>query len=137
MRILTLILWQRLSGARYSYLTFDDPSHISLNDCEYFVTSQPELKAKLCSKLDVFNTEAHPFIAPTAKSTYGGGQLQPSTTGSFVNQPGPIPQPSARPGVTGIVGALLNNLIKRDNRRDNRRSRMRSKIRAGHIAHNH
>lgn len=137
MRILTLILWQRLSGARYSYLTFDDPSHISLNDCEYFMTSQPELKAELCSIPDVFNTEAHPFMAPAAKSTYGSGQLQPSTTGSFVNQPGPIPQPSTLPSITGIVGDLLNGLIKRDNRRDNRRSRTRSKIRAGHIAHNH
>ena len=101
------------------------------------MTSQPGLKAKLCLIPDVFNTEAHPFIAPEAKSTYGSGQPQPSTTGSFVNQPGPIPQPSARPSITGIVGGLLDSLIKRDDRRDNRRSRTRSKIRAGHIAHNH
>ncbi|KAF8257602.1 glycoside hydrolase family 47 protein [Lactarius quietus] len=46
---------------KYLYLTFDDPSHISLDDY-------------------VFNTEAHPFKAPPAKSTYGSGQLQPSTT---------------------------------------------------------
>lgn len=39
---------------KYLYLTFDDPSHISLDDY-------------------VFNTEAHPFIAPPAKSTYGTG----------------------------------------------------------------
>jgi hypothetical protein len=77
-------------------------------------------------------------MAPTAKSTYGSGQPQPSTTAGFVNQPGPIPLPSPRPsGITGIVGDLLGGLIKRDNRRDNRRSRTLSKIRAGHIAHNH
>ncbi|ETW77967.1 glycoside hydrolase family 47 protein [Heterobasidion irregulare TC 32-1] len=39
---------------KYLYLTFDDPNHISLDDY-------------------VFNTEAHPFIAPPAKSTYGTG----------------------------------------------------------------
>ncbi|KAG2363458.1 glycoside hydrolase family 47 protein [Suillus spraguei] len=37
---------------KYLYLTFDDPSHISLD--EY-----------------VFNTECHPFKAPPAKSNYG------------------------------------------------------------------
>ncbi|KAF9225798.1 glycoside hydrolase family 47 protein [Gyrodon lividus] len=37
---------------KYLYLTFDDPEHISLDDY-------------------VFNTECHPFKAPTAKSTYG------------------------------------------------------------------
>ncbi|KIY45171.1 glycoside hydrolase family 47 protein [Fistulina hepatica ATCC 64428] len=36
----------------YLYLTFDDPTHISLDDY-------------------VFTTECHPFKAPTAKSTYG------------------------------------------------------------------
>ncbi|THH14610.1 hypothetical protein EW146_g5737 [Bondarzewia mesenterica] len=42
---------------KYLYLTFDDPDHISLDDY-------------------VFNTEAHPFIAPPAKSTYGSGFLR-------------------------------------------------------------
>ncbi|KIJ11859.1 glycoside hydrolase family 47 protein [Paxillus involutus ATCC 200175] len=42
---------------KYLYLTFDDPEHISLDNY-------------------VFNTEAHPFEAPTAKSIYG------STSGS-------------------------------------------------------
>ncbi|KAJ7573879.1 glycoside hydrolase family 47 protein [Mycena floridula] len=37
---------------KYLFLTFDDPSHISLDDY-------------------VFNTEAHPFRAPPAKDTYG------------------------------------------------------------------
>ncbi|KAL0570076.1 hypothetical protein V5O48_011883, partial [Marasmius crinis-equi] len=41
---------------KYLYLTFDDPKHISLD--EY-----------------VFNTEAHPFIAPAPKSVYGSGNL--------------------------------------------------------------
>ncbi|KAF8837975.1 glycoside hydrolase family 47 protein [Paxillus ammoniavirescens] len=39
---------------KYLYLTFDDPEHISLDDY-------------------VFNTECHPFKAPTAKSVYGSG----------------------------------------------------------------
>ncbi|KAI0250639.1 glycoside hydrolase family 47 protein [Lactifluus subvellereus] len=39
---------------KYLYLTFDDPNHISLDDF-------------------VFNTEAHPFLAPPAKATYGSG----------------------------------------------------------------
>jgi len=37
---------------KYLYLTFDDPNHISLDEF-------------------VFNTEAHPFKAPPAKSSYG------------------------------------------------------------------
>ncbi|KAI0032457.1 glycoside hydrolase family 47 protein [Vararia minispora EC-137] len=37
---------------KYLFLTFDDPGHISLDDY-------------------VFNTEAHPFLAPPAKSKYG------------------------------------------------------------------
>ncbi|KAI0319250.1 glycoside hydrolase family 47 protein [Amylostereum chailletii] len=56
---------------KYLYLTFDDPSHISLDDF-------------------VFNTEGHPFIAPPAKATYGTGILPPDTTPFTVN-PGPLP----------------------------------------------
>ncbi|KAH9026209.1 glycoside hydrolase family 47 protein [Lactarius pseudohatsudake] len=64
---------------KYLYLTFDDPSHISLNDY-------------------VFNTEAHPFklLASPAKSTLGSGQLQPSTTDKFVYKPGSAPEPSPK-----------------------------------------
>ena len=40
---------------------------------------------------DVFNTEAHPFIAPPAKDSYGSGKLVPSTTDQFVMRPGPLP----------------------------------------------
>jgi len=39
---------------KYLYLTFDDPNHISLDDY-------------------VFNTEAHPFLAPPAEAVYGSG----------------------------------------------------------------
>ncbi|KAH9165122.1 seven-hairpin glycosidase [Lactarius sanguifluus] len=42
---------------KYLYLTFDDPNRISLD--EY-----------------VFNTEAHPFLAPPAKAVYGSGQYR-------------------------------------------------------------
>jgi len=43
---------------KYLYLTFDDPTHISLDDY-------------------VFNTESHPFKAPAAKDTYGSVSPQP------------------------------------------------------------
>ncbi|ESK85838.1 glycoside hydrolase family 47 protein [Moniliophthora roreri MCA 2997] len=46
---------------KYLYLTFDDPAHISLDDY-------------------VFNTEAHPFLAPPAKPVYGSGALGEFTT---------------------------------------------------------
>jgi len=74
---------------KYLYLTFDDPSHISLD--EY-----------------VFNTEAHPFKAPPAADTYGTGNLQQANPVQTV--PGQLPQVSAAPGVSslllGLVGAL-------------------------------
>ncbi|KIM65092.1 glycoside hydrolase family 47 protein [Scleroderma citrinum Foug A] len=41
---------------KYLYLTFDDPEHISLDNY-------------------VFNTEAHPFMAPAALSDYGSGNV--------------------------------------------------------------
>ncbi|KAH9833334.1 glycoside hydrolase [Rhodofomes roseus] len=65
---------------KYLYLTFSDPSLISLD--EY-----------------VFNTEGHPFKAPPAKPVYGSGQILESDTSAFkmVVQNGPIvsPVPSA------------------------------------------
>ncbi|KAI0035798.1 glycoside hydrolase family 47 protein [Vararia minispora EC-137] len=54
-----------------SYLTFDDPSHISLDEW-------------------VFNTEAHPFPAPPAKPVYGSG-VQTESEQPFTGQPGPTP----------------------------------------------
>ncbi|KAI0729772.1 glycoside hydrolase [Fomitopsis betulina] len=62
---------------KYLYLTFSDPSLISLD--EY-----------------VFNTEAHPLKAPTAKAVYGSGQILPSDTSAFksVSQQGPIVSPA-------------------------------------------
>ena len=39
----------------------------------------------------VFNTEAHPFMAPPAKDNYGSGKLAASTTDSFVLRPGVLP----------------------------------------------
>ncbi|KAI0806206.1 glycoside hydrolase family 47 protein [Irpex lacteus] len=41
---------------KYLYLTFDDPSHINLDQW-------------------VFNTEAHPYLAPPPKAQYGSGKL--------------------------------------------------------------
>ncbi|KAI3600439.1 glycoside hydrolase family 47 protein [Moniliophthora roreri] len=52
---------------KYLYLTFDDPSHISLDDY-------------------VFNTEAQPFLAPPAKPVYGSGAapVEPTYAAAFV-----------------------------------------------------
>ncbi|KAN0109003.1 glycoside hydrolase [Russula decolorans] len=63
---------------KYLYLTFDDPNHISLDNY-------------------VFNTEAHPLMAPPAKDNYGSGKLASSTTGQFVLRPGPLPAVSPVP----------------------------------------
>ncbi|THH11407.1 hypothetical protein EW146_g8052 [Bondarzewia mesenterica] len=57
---------------KYLYLTFDDPNHISLDGF-------------------VFNTEAHPFIAPPAKSSYGTGIITTSSLQPFVVQSGALP----------------------------------------------
>jgi mannosyl-oligosaccharide alpha-1,2-mannosidase len=39
----------------------------------------------------VFNTEAHPFMAPPAKVNYGSGKLAASTIDKFVLRPGALP----------------------------------------------
>ncbi|TDL22866.1 seven-hairpin glycosidase [Rickenella mellea] len=59
---------------KYLYLTFDDPNHISLDHY-------------------VFNTEAHPFIAPPTPASFGGGTTtKPSPPGRpFHAVPGPLP----------------------------------------------
>jgi len=46
---------------------------------------------------DVFNTEAHPLMAPPAKNNYGSGKLASSTTDKFVLRPGPLPAVSPVP----------------------------------------
>ncbi|KZT65305.1 glycoside hydrolase family 47 protein [Daedalea quercina L-15889] len=77
---------------KYLYLTFSDPSLISLDDY-------------------VFNTEAHPFKAPPAKAVYGSGQILESDPSAFkvISQNGPVisPVPSVAqsipiPSATGI-----------------------------------
>ncbi len=43
----------------------------------------------------VFNTEAHPYIAPPAKASYGSGKLAPSSSQPFQTNSGPLPLVSA------------------------------------------
>ncbi|KAL4254782.1 alpha-1,2-Mannosidase [Abortiporus biennis] len=62
---------------KYLYLTFDDPNHINLDEW-------------------VFNTEAHPFKAPSAKPSYGSGQ-QNKPTAPFKSKPGALPLVSPAP----------------------------------------
>ena len=45
--------------------------------------------------LDVFNTEAHPYIAPAAKASYGSGQLYTDSTVPFKTNRGILPLVSA------------------------------------------
>ncbi|KAH9855351.1 seven-hairpin glycosidase [Lenzites betulinus] len=68
---------------KYLYLTFDDPNRISLDNF-------------------VFNTEAHPFIAPPAKSVYGSGKLTASTE-PFKSTSGPLPLVSFSPKLPGKI----------------------------------
>ncbi|KAM5533998.1 hypothetical protein V8D89_012318 [Ganoderma adspersum] len=61
---------------KYLYLTFDDPNRISLDNY-------------------VFNTEAHPYIAPPAKGSYGSGKLATSSSQPFETNSGELPLVSA------------------------------------------
>ncbi|CAK5270522.1 unnamed protein product [Mycena citricolor] len=62
---------------KYLFLTFDDPSHISLDDY-------------------VFNTECHPFKAPAALDSYSGsGKLVPQK--NFKPTPVSLPKPAISP----------------------------------------
>ncbi|KAI0676455.1 seven-hairpin glycosidase [Trametes maxima] len=64
---------------KYLYLTFDDPNRISLDTW-------------------VFNTEAHPFIAPPEKAVYGSGKLRSAAEFQpFKAMSGPIPAVSSSP----------------------------------------
>lgn len=65
---------------KYLYLTFDDPSNISLDDY-------------------VFNTEAHPFKAPPAKPVYGSGTPLSTNPSAFKSTSGPLPEVSPAPAV--------------------------------------
>ncbi|KAI0794361.1 glycoside hydrolase family 47 protein [Fomes fomentarius] len=71
---------------KYLYLIFDDPNHVSIDDY-------------------VFNTEAHPFIAPPAKGQYGSGKRR-VVPGKFTSTSGKLPAvspapklPTQRPGI--------------------------------------
>ncbi|CDO70470.1 Glycoside Hydrolase Family 47 protein [Trametes cinnabarina] len=63
---------------KYLYLTFDDPNRISLDNF-------------------VFNTEAHPFIAPPELPSYGSGHLTSENTKPFKAVSGPLPAVSFNP----------------------------------------
>jgi mannosyl-oligosaccharide alpha-1,2-mannosidase len=55
---------------------------------------------------DVFNTEAHPFKAPDAKSSYGSGQLKKSEP--FHVQGGAVPQISPNPFLPKPLKKIIN-----------------------------
>jgi len=67
---------------KYLYLTFDDPSHISLD--EY-----------------VFNTECHPLKAPPSKTSYGSQRLRSSDKPFVVQLGPPLPYVSATSKILG------------------------------------
>ncbi|PFH48014.1 glycoside hydrolase family 47 protein [Amanita thiersii Skay4041] len=73
---------------KYLFLTFDDPGHISLDDY-------------------VFNTEAHPFRAPAAKSSYGTGKIHGGQP--FKPQHGaPAPAISPNPTLPTPLQVVIN-----------------------------
>ena len=90
---------------KYLYLTFDDPTHISLDECRFFYFFSAVVEGVIADApmSDVFNTEAHPYIAPAAKSSYGSGQLYPESSVPFKTNPGilPLVSPAAKIPVTG------------------------------------
>ncbi|KAF8656303.1 hypothetical protein AX16_002605 [Volvariella volvacea WC 439] len=73
---------------KYLYLTFDDPSHISLDEW-------------------VFNTEAHPIKLPPAKDFYGTGTWTPHTAPFTPVMPGPLPAVSGITDLQHIMDSLL------------------------------
>ena len=66
---------------------------------------------------DVFNTGAHPFKAPQAKDTYGGGTSTPTQTVPFSSEQGepPVAQISPCPALgdrlTNIVTEVLDSIL--------------------------
>ncbi|TFK73471.1 glycoside hydrolase family 47 protein [Pluteus cervinus] len=74
---------------KYLYLTFDDPNRFSLD--KY-----------------VFNTEAHPFIAPPARRTYGPGVIETPTSG-FASDTISGPLPAISPSLQHPNG--LNDIL--------------------------
>ncbi|KAF5371668.1 hypothetical protein D9758_003530 [Tetrapyrgos nigripes] len=83
---------------KYLYLTFDDPEHVSLD--KY-----------------VFNTEAHPFEAPTALSTYGsrtinlGAATQKSQSFTPTKNDADLPAVSPIPALDLSVPIIVNDLV--------------------------
>jgi len=70
---------------KYLYLTFDDPGNVSLDDY-------------------VFNTECHPFKAPTALAQYGSGKLKAPSQQPMKTVAGPAPMVSGKPSVLSLLG---------------------------------
>ncbi|KAG6865960.1 hypothetical protein C0991_010215 [Blastosporella zonata] len=77
---------------KYLYLTFDDPSHISLD--EY-----------------VFNTEAHPFRLSSPKDKYGSTGTPTSSGGSFRATDGNTPEVSQIPGLPSLKSIIQGVLV--------------------------
>jgi mannosyl-oligosaccharide alpha-1,2-mannosidase len=109
--------FQHLGGPRlmfFRYLTFDDPTHISLDECElsYFSIHLRLQDTDYCFYSDVFNTEAHPFKIPAPKASYGSsGTITHQPTPFKVND-GPLPAISSSPAMPKPlkVGDLLRGI---------------------------
>ena len=54
----------------HSFLTFDDPDHISLDHCKSLMS--PALISNVFASPVVFNTEAQPFRIDSLPTTLGG-----------------------------------------------------------------
>jgi len=60
----------------------------------------------------VFNTEAHPFKAPPAKSTYNEGVSSPTPTIPFtVQQDVPVAQISPCPALGDLLTKVITDVI--------------------------
>lgn len=86
----------------YRYLTFDNPTHISLDECRFyhiFYSSSRNAITRITS--DVFNTEAHPFKLPAPKASYGSNSAatQSRSPTPFEASDGPLPAISSTPAM--------------------------------------
>lgn len=93
---------------KYLYLTFDDPNHISLDQCKYLRLVSSWLNV-VHILLGVFNTECHPLKAAAAKNFTVGTQ-KPSQK-PFAVVSGNLPAISPQSSLKNLPLPTLNNIL--------------------------
>ena len=93
---------------KYLYLTFDDPEHISLDECELYFALYMKHSLRV-TLVVVFNTECHPFKAGPAEINVSPS---PPKTSPLPSTPLnlPLPQISPNPRLPNPFSSLLGIL---------------------------